>query len=642
MSTFKRVLVLGGGVAGLTAAHELAARGYTVTLFEADPFLVGGLARSQYCALPDPSPDNQELASSSVSFADATAEVGGARAFLPGEHGYRFFPAFYRHLTDTMQRTPLVDATGALLPGRRTVADHLHPTRRVAYASGAKGLPPVIRLREIDRADATLEGIVALVREMTDTVSFSARDVELLQLALVKFATSSDARRAQAEAQSWWDYSNAADLSPAAQAWLDGAPEALVAMSARQCDARTYAVASLQMMLDQTGEGALLDRTLAGPTSEAWLEPWRQFLEKRLGVRFEMNTKVVKLDVDGGGKLSHVTIAANVETEVSPSKLIWDFGDDFDYVVCALPLEKTRDVLPPTLNSLKGLPGNEDLLAFDAFELRSRASATSEPDPPASGVHGFGRQAGIQFYLGERLHLLAGHVYAINSAWGLSAVAQSQFWREDVTTLYPGLGTVLSVDIGVWDREGEFVTLTTANDAPSPEAIATEVWAQLSAAIGVNAPPFDATAKVSTPRGALPDVPWAWHLDEGVFGDDGVKGGNILINRPGDYALRPGRLGTERGYALTLGGRLVFAGPHMKTFTRLTTMEAANESARHAVNGILADALYKGEGCAIFPPERWELGETAGLKSLDEKLLAAGLDHAVEVLHAREAIKRFF
>ncbi|HNH48119.1 MAG TPA: hypothetical protein PKY30_13845, partial [Myxococcota bacterium] len=31
----------------------------------------------------------------------------------------------------------------------------------------------------------------------------------------------------------------------------------------------------------------------------------------------------------------------------------------------------------------------------------------------------------------------------------------------------------------------------------------------------------------------------------------------------------------------------LIAGPHMKTYTRLTTMEAANESARHAVNRLL-------------------------------------------------------
>src|SRR5512133_2486840 len=77
------VAVLGGGVAGLSAAHELAERGFSVTVYEqrAAP---GGKARS-------------------IPYAGSGT---GGRADLPGEHGFRFFPGFYRHLPDTMSRIP--------------------------------------------------------------------------------------------------------------------------------------------------------------------------------------------------------------------------------------------------------------------------------------------------------------------------------------------------------------------------------------------------------------------------------------------------------------------------------------------------------------------------------------------------------
>src|SRR5215210_676999 len=76
-----QVAVLGGGVAGLTAAHELSERGFDVTVYEARDRL-GGKARS----LPVP-------------------ESGtGGRDDLPAEHGFRFFPGFYRHVPDTMRR----------------------------------------------------------------------------------------------------------------------------------------------------------------------------------------------------------------------------------------------------------------------------------------------------------------------------------------------------------------------------------------------------------------------------------------------------------------------------------------------------------------------------------------------------------
>src|ERR687889_2373744 len=104
------VAVLGGGVAGLTAAHELAERGFAVTVYEARDRL-GGKARS----MPVPGSGTD------------------GRADLPAEHGFRFFPGFYRHLPDTMARIP---------DGRRTAADHLVPATRVllAQAGGRREL----------------------------------------------------------------------------------------------------------------------------------------------------------------------------------------------------------------------------------------------------------------------------------------------------------------------------------------------------------------------------------------------------------------------------------------------------------------------------------------------------------------------
>src|SRR5438128_1350671 len=76
-------LVIGGGIGGLTAANELVERGFRVTVLEKRG-VAGGKARS--------------------------IEVPGSgtegRAPLPGEHGFRFFPHFYRHVPDSMSRIP--------------------------------------------------------------------------------------------------------------------------------------------------------------------------------------------------------------------------------------------------------------------------------------------------------------------------------------------------------------------------------------------------------------------------------------------------------------------------------------------------------------------------------------------------------
>src|SRR3954454_18010836 len=77
-----RVAVLGGGVAGLSAALELAERDFRVTVYERKA--LGGKARS----IPVPQ------------------SATGRRRPLPGEHGFRVFPGFYWNLGDTMRRIP--------------------------------------------------------------------------------------------------------------------------------------------------------------------------------------------------------------------------------------------------------------------------------------------------------------------------------------------------------------------------------------------------------------------------------------------------------------------------------------------------------------------------------------------------------
>jgi uncharacterized protein with NAD-binding domain and iron-sulfur cluster len=86
-----RVAVFGGGIAGLTAAHELSDRGLEVAVYEPTSPLeamgpwtaIGGKARSQYFRL---------------------TETGDT--YLPGEHGFRFLPTFYRNVFDILDRIP--------------------------------------------------------------------------------------------------------------------------------------------------------------------------------------------------------------------------------------------------------------------------------------------------------------------------------------------------------------------------------------------------------------------------------------------------------------------------------------------------------------------------------------------------------
>jgi len=104
----ERVAIVGGGVAGLSAAHELIERGFEVHVYERRSFF-GGKAASY--RVPKPAKPGEPGEPAPKANADDP----------PGEHGFRFFPGWYRHLTDTMSRIPYHRAGG----GRRSVADNV-------------------------------------------------------------------------------------------------------------------------------------------------------------------------------------------------------------------------------------------------------------------------------------------------------------------------------------------------------------------------------------------------------------------------------------------------------------------------------------------------------------------------------------
>src|SRR5260370_32828059 len=147
-----RVIVLGGGVAGMSAAHELIERGFEVVVLERRD-IAGGKARSLRVIDDGDGTSGHQLAG------NAAGPIGHR---LPGEHGFRFFPGFYKHVIDTMRRIPSFDG--------RTVADHLVPTTRVAFTQ--YGLPtfevPTLFPRTTRDVGALLRDVLLLYGPIID------------------------------------------------------------------------------------------------------------------------------------------------------------------------------------------------------------------------------------------------------------------------------------------------------------------------------------------------------------------------------------------------------------------------------------------------------------------------------------------
>lgn len=106
---------------------------------------------------------------------------------LPGEHGFRFFPAFYRNLFDTMRRTPIFDAKGEVLC---TAFDQLNATPHPAIAAGLGGQP-----KDVAAGISSVWQFDQMLKLMCNDLSFQLSDLFGLEYYMLRFLTSSSARR---------------------------------------------------------------------------------------------------------------------------------------------------------------------------------------------------------------------------------------------------------------------------------------------------------------------------------------------------------------------------------------------------------------------------------------------------------------
>jgi uncharacterized protein with NAD-binding domain and iron-sulfur cluster len=390
------VAVLGGGVGGLSAAHELAERGFAVTVYEkrARP---GGKARSY------PTPEG-----------------------LPAEHGFRFFPAFYRHLPDTMSRIP---------SGTESALDRLVGAERILFAR-AGGANELLAPAHAPESLADLAVLARFAFDAATQLGIPAVDVAWLLERLFTLLSSCDERRVgQWDRESWWSYVQADERSDAFRRYLaDGLTRTLVAARAKEMSARTGGLILVQLLLDLSRAGARADRVLDAPTSDAWIAPWVRHLESR-GVAVRLEAPVEGLAVRDG-RIASVTVG----------------GEELraDFYVAALPVEVMRGLLSPELRAAEPRLNGLDRLVTRWMN-------------------------GIMLYLREDLPLVRGHAIYLDSEWALTSISQRQFWRD----VPPGVGGVLSLDISEWQRAGRLTGKVAAQC--TPEEIRAEVWAQLQA-----------------------------------------------------------------------------------------------------------------------------------------------------------------
>lgn len=504
------VAVLGGGVGGLSAAHELAKRGFKVRVYEARE-VFGGKARSI------PVPDSGTTP-------------------LPGEHGFRFFPGFYQHLDATMAEIPFEG---------QTVKDNLVQATEMlmARADGANELIAPMKF-PLDMGD--LAKMVKFMFAVATTLGIPLHEFALFFERILAYLTACDERRlAEFEAQSWWEFTDAKNRSKAFQKFLaTGMTRTLVAARAEEMSARTGCAILTQLLQDMAEVSGQPDRVLNGPTSEVWLDPWVDYLREKKNVVLYGRHQVAGIQCDGK-RITGVTVV-----DKDGPKVI-----EADYYVAALPVERMQNLLTNDIRT-----ADPQLARIDRLTTRW--------------------MNGVQFYLDVPAKLPRGHAIFIDSPWALTALAQQQFWPQDLQVYGDGsVKDIVSVDVSDWDEPG--LIYKKAANVCTEEEIFAEVWAQMAAHFDhdeINEE--NVVHKFLDPGIEFPNPSKVTNLEP------------LLINTAGSWKNRPD--------AVTRIPNLVLAADFVRTNTDLATMEGANEAARRAVNGILAKENAPYHPCRVF------------------------------------------
>jgi uncharacterized protein with NAD-binding domain and iron-sulfur cluster len=372
----------------------------------------------------------------------------------------------------------------------------------------------------------------------------------------------------------WQEFVGADERSAAYRQFLaDGLTRSFVAAKADLMSSRTGGYIFLQLLFDMGHIIGNADRILNGPTNERWIDPWRHYLEDR-GVTYETRTRVEDIRCEDGR-------IAGLMVRKGRGKPLQEVSAD--WYVAAVPVERMIDLANDSLCAAE--PGLADLGQLERRWMN-----------------------GVQYYLKHDTPIVRGHTVYMDSCWALTSISQAQFWPDvDLRARSKGaVSGILSVDVSDWDSPG--LCGKTAK-ACSRDEIIKEVWDQLKMHLNRDGSQILADSDLVC---AFVDQDIRWRQPHKE-----VNLEPLLINTVGSWQHRPeARTGIEN---------LFLASDYVRTYTDLACMEAANEAARRAVNGILEASGSGAARCKL-----WRLHEPAifaPLRTADQLRMKLGLAH---------------
>jgi uncharacterized protein with NAD-binding domain and iron-sulfur cluster len=590
----KKVVVIGGGVAGLSAAHELAERGFAVHVYERKA-VFGGKARS-------------------IEFSPA------AGVTLNGEHGFRFFPGFYQHVTNTMDRIPAAGGAAG-----DTVFKHLVRLSSLR-AIGDVARDPVqgvLPLKPLWRAFGDWVAFLPSFTQVTpgpDRKPLTGSDLGFFARRIWRFWSACPERRqAEFEGIPWSEFVDAKRSDAYNKYLCVGLTRNLVACKAETASALTVGTIGFQLLKDAASgllRSTSLDRVLDGPTSHVWIEPWVHHLQTKFGVVFHASRELSSIAVTNGPSGPVVSSLEMSETPVNRGPEAVARAER-----CQKVADELAELAPEEAHEklAQGDQPNREKITADYFVFaipveqmntyvtREVAAAVPEWRTLPELAKSVEWMNGVVFYLTQKSAIPTAHTDFIDSDWALTSIFQDDdIWPQwqIMRGNDPQIRQMLSVDVSNWTTPrtrgphlGQSASELTRLD------VVEEVWAQVKAGVAGRSgyQVSDASRKY-------------WFIDDSIQERLDTRKAltfrrshahrkrkrlltnaePLLVNEVGTRRLRPNASGSL--------GNAVLASDYVLTETDLATMEGANEAARRAVNAILTK-----EGCTnlceLFPLE---------------------------------------
>lgn len=568
----RRVAVFGGGPGGMAAAHELAERGFEVSLYDKNERL-GGMVRAY----------TNPLGTSPHPF-----EMSAQHFVLPS----------YAILPDTLRRIPdgrggsVFDRT-ALIPNNPSIPAG-NQGQRVPLTVGQTRMtlplpltPSAIQATPIEKYPEYF------MQAISQLGKYTPADAILLASKLAAWITSGPNRcSGQLDSMTLREFFRTDQMSPNA-GWIPWAIEHSLGSDAKDQGGSANALKAFFVdPVFRTAEGrpgyywgvnpkasSVLPAGICfdGPETEVWFDPWARYLESH-GASFNLHHTLTRLNIDNG-RITSATVQ-------DPAGRTIDV--EADYFVVAIPGDKMQNLFTP------------DLLAAD------------------NGLHDAWNvvpayETGFQLFFRE-LDVALGFI-APENGWYMFLGGVNAIWQRDLRQYGSGqAGGALDIEIF---STSLFSVPGIVYGKPMLQLTREETIVELREFLIRYAGMADAFRPGNflgwTPHTTLQWSNSGWEVTDTRAGD---ALGNAK-NRP-----RPAPIGNIPN--------LFLAGGSVRNSTSVDSQESAMETARIAVNGILDQSGVREDHCWLpdySPPKLLE-----GIRAEDDRRYAAGLPNIFDMV----------